>query len=59
MITFDTAEQLAAALRRAAAAHGRHEEELGHADEGWPEWYAAFMLRDPGPVDSAGAADRR
>jgi hypothetical protein len=47
MIAFDNAEDLARALRRAAEAHGRHEKTLGHYDEGWPEWYAEFMLGDP------------
>ncbi|WP_426503434.1 hypothetical protein ACPPVO_38195 [Dactylosporangium sp. McL0621] len=55
MIRFDTAEDLAAALRRAAEAHGVHEQELGHYDEGWPDWYAAFMLRDPVTVHSPDA----
>jgi hypothetical protein len=34
---------LADALRRAAAAHGKHEEEIGHADADWPDWYAQYM----------------
>lgn len=38
--------ELAAALRRAAAAHGAHEEHLGHQDRDWPGWYAAFLLRE-------------
>src|SRR5277367_5004147 len=37
--TYDSADELATALRRAAAAHGRHEEEIGHADPDWPDWY--------------------
>jgi hypothetical protein len=35
---------LAAALRRAAAAHGIHEKEIGHEDPDWPDWYAQFMV---------------
>jgi catechol 2,3-dioxygenase-like lactoylglutathione lyase family enzyme len=35
---------LAAALRRAAAAHGRHEQETGQADPDWPDWYAQYMV---------------
>jgi hypothetical protein len=35
---------LAAALRRAAEAHGKHEKEIGHADPDWPDWYAEFMV---------------
>jgi hypothetical protein len=42
--TYDSAPELAAALRRAAAAHGRYEEEIGHADPEWPDWYAKFMV---------------
>jgi hypothetical protein len=37
---------LASALRRAAAAHGEHEKRLGHADENWPDWYAAYMVAE-------------
>jgi hypothetical protein len=39
-------DDLAEALRRAAAAHGRHEEEIGHADPDWPDWYAASMIQE-------------
>ena len=41
---FDSAPDLAAALRRAAAAHGRHEQEIGHPDPNWPDWYAQYMV---------------
>jgi catechol 2,3-dioxygenase-like lactoylglutathione lyase family enzyme len=37
---------LADALRRAADAHGRHEQEIGHADPDWPTWYAQFMASE-------------
>jgi len=30
------------ALRRAAAAHGKHEARTGETDPDWPEWYAAY-----------------
>jgi catechol 2,3-dioxygenase-like lactoylglutathione lyase family enzyme len=40
--------ELEHALRDAAAAHGRHEEELGRADENWPAWYAAHMASAAG-----------
>jgi hypothetical protein len=23
--------------------HGKHEEEIGHADPDWPDWYAQYM----------------
>jgi pyruvate/2-oxoglutarate dehydrogenase complex dihydrolipoamide dehydrogenase (E3) component len=34
---------VAAALRRAAAAHGKHEAASGQPDENWPDWYAQYM----------------
>jgi hypothetical protein len=42
--TFDSVADLAEALRRAAAAHGIHEQEIGHADPDWPDWYAQYMV---------------
>jgi catechol 2,3-dioxygenase-like lactoylglutathione lyase family enzyme len=44
--TFVSAPELAAALRRAAAAHGQHEERTGQADPDWPDWYAEYMVRE-------------
>jgi hypothetical protein len=46
--TFDSASSLAQALRRAAEAHGKHEEEElgGVRDENWPDWYAEYMVRE-------------
>lgn len=41
---YDSVADLAEALRRAAAAHGKHEEETGQADANWPDWYAQYML---------------
>jgi hypothetical protein len=46
--TYDSAADLAAALRRAADAHGHHETEIGHADANWPDWYAQFMVDEQG-----------
>ena len=43
LASFDSVAGLAAALRRAAAAHGKHEEETGQADPNWPDWYAQYM----------------
>ena len=43
---FSSANDLAGALRRAAAAHGEHEARTGEADENWPDWYAEFMLSE-------------
>ena len=44
--TYDSAGDLAEALRRAEAAHGKYEEETGHADPDWPDWYAQYMVRE-------------
>jgi catechol 2,3-dioxygenase-like lactoylglutathione lyase family enzyme len=44
--TFPSIADLAAAMRRAAAAHGEHEKRTGEADEDWPSWYAAFMAAE-------------
>ena len=39
--------ELAAALRRAAAAHGEHEKRTGgEYDKNWPDWYAAYMVAE-------------
>jgi catechol 2,3-dioxygenase-like lactoylglutathione lyase family enzyme len=46
--SFASASDLASALRRAAAAHGRHEERTGEADPNWPDWYAEYMVREQG-----------
>ena len=43
LAVFDSVAGLAAALRRAAAAHGKHEQEIGRADPDWPDWYAQYM----------------
>ena len=44
--SFTSANDLASALRRAAAAHGKHEERTGRADPDWPDWYAEYMVRE-------------
>ncbi len=44
--TFASANDLASAFRRAAAAHGQHEARTGHADKNWPDWYAEYMVRE-------------
>ncbi len=43
---FASANDLASALRRAAAAHGQHEKRLGKADADWPDWYARYMVAE-------------
>ncbi|MGI5285433.1 VOC family protein [Nonomuraea polychroma] len=44
--TFASTSDLAAALRRAAAAHGEHEARSGAEDPDWPDWYADYMVRE-------------
>ena len=43
---FASAADLAAALRRAAAAHGEHEKRTGEHDADWPDWYAEYIVRE-------------
>ena len=42
-LTFDSASDLARALRRAADAHGRHEEQARRPDVDWPDWYGLYL----------------
>jgi len=44
--TFTSSTELAAALRRAEAAHGEHEKRTGQRDANRPDWYAEFMVRE-------------
>jgi catechol 2,3-dioxygenase-like lactoylglutathione lyase family enzyme len=44
--TFASPTELAAALRRAATAHGEHEKLIGHHDDDWPDWYAEYIVRE-------------
>jgi catechol 2,3-dioxygenase-like lactoylglutathione lyase family enzyme len=44
--TFISAADLAATLRRAAAAHGEHEKRTGEHDVNWPEWYAEYIVNE-------------
>ncbi|CAN7544799.1 VOC family protein [Mesorhizobium caraganae] len=44
---FTSSGELAAALRRAAAAHGEHEKRTGGKhDVTWPDWYAEYMVAE-------------
>ncbi len=45
-LAFDSATDLARALRRAADAHARHEEQTGRPDPDWPSWYALYLERE-------------
>jgi hypothetical protein len=59
-VIYESETDLAQALRRAEAAHGRYEEQLGHADPDWPAWYAQHMINEqperPGPAGSGAGA---
>jgi catechol 2,3-dioxygenase-like lactoylglutathione lyase family enzyme len=44
--SFGSASDLASALRRAAAAHGKHEKRIGQGDPNWPDWYAQYMVAE-------------
>jgi catechol 2,3-dioxygenase-like lactoylglutathione lyase family enzyme len=44
--SFASANDLAAAFRRAEAAHGEHEKRTGTRDANWPDWYAAYMVAE-------------
>ncbi|MDD1520692.1 MULTISPECIES: VOC family protein [Bradyrhizobium] len=44
---FASVADLAATLRRAAAAHGEHEKRAGGAyDVNWPNWYAEYIVNE-------------
>jgi catechol 2,3-dioxygenase-like lactoylglutathione lyase family enzyme len=44
--TFSSVPDLAAALRRAEAAHGEHEKRTGVRDSNWPDWYAEYIVAE-------------
>jgi catechol 2,3-dioxygenase-like lactoylglutathione lyase family enzyme len=44
--TFGSATELAAAMRRAATAHGEHEKRIGKHDDNWADWYADYIARE-------------
>jgi catechol 2,3-dioxygenase-like lactoylglutathione lyase family enzyme len=43
---FSSPTELAAALQRAAIAHGEHEKRTGKPDVNWPDWYAEYISRE-------------
>jgi catechol 2,3-dioxygenase-like lactoylglutathione lyase family enzyme len=51
--TFTSGDDLACALRRAAAAHGEHEALIGQDDPDWPAWYADYMVREQAGVEAS------
>jgi hypothetical protein len=38
-----TQQDLERLLRETEQAHGEYERSLGHRDDNWPAWYAAYM----------------
>ena len=50
---FSSVNDLASALRRAAAAHGEHEKRTGGHDANWPDWYAAYIVAEQAGVTLA------
>ena len=44
--SYNSAGDLAEAMRRASVAHGEHEKRIGKADPDWPDWYAKFMVAE-------------
>jgi catechol 2,3-dioxygenase-like lactoylglutathione lyase family enzyme len=49
--TFASSADLAAALRRAAFAHGEHEARSGRRDDNWPDWYADYLVSEQAGKD--------
>jgi hypothetical protein len=45
-LTFDSASDLARALRRAADAHHEQQRQTGRPDPDWPDWYAWYIERE-------------
>ena len=52
LAAYGSVAALADALRRAAAAHSRHEKEIGHPDPDWPDWYAQYMAEESAGRDA-------
>jgi hypothetical protein len=51
-LTFDSAGDLARALRRAADAHDRHKQQTGRPDPDWPTWYALYIEREQAGLEA-------
>jgi catechol 2,3-dioxygenase-like lactoylglutathione lyase family enzyme len=49
--SFDSAGDLAGAMRRAEQAHGEHEKRIGKSDPDWADWYAEYMVREQSGQD--------
>jgi len=55
LAAYGSVAALADALRRAEAAHGRHEAETGQPDPDWPAWYAQYMADESAGGDTGAA----
>jgi hypothetical protein len=55
-LRFDSAADLAQALRRAADAHHHYEEQTGRPDPDWPQWYASYIEREQASSGRHGGA---
>ncbi|MGF6431212.1 VOC family protein [Bradyrhizobium elkanii] len=44
--TFASSNELADALRRAAAAHGERDSRAGYSDVNWANWYVDYIIRE-------------
>jgi catechol 2,3-dioxygenase-like lactoylglutathione lyase family enzyme len=44
--SFASEKDLADAMRRAEAAHAKHEERTGEPDQDWPAWYATYIAAE-------------
>jgi hypothetical protein len=42
-VTYSSIPDLVAVLRGAETADGRHEQQIGHTDADWPDWYAQYL----------------
>jgi catechol 2,3-dioxygenase-like lactoylglutathione lyase family enzyme len=52
LAAYGSVAALADALRRAEAAHSRHEAETGQPDPDWPDWYAQYMAGESAGRDT-------
>ena len=55
LAAYDSVASLASALRRAEAAHAKHEQETGRPDPDWPDWYARHMADESAAGQAAGS----
>jgi len=44
--SYNSASDLAGAMRRASIAHGEHEKRIGAEDPDWPAWYSQYMVAE-------------